>query len=621
MTAVFGEFLRPARAHIAAACFGGDLPDAAKRGAIAELGRLVGTISRYLDDLAVPADFTASNVSPQQRAALDARIALHRAASSLHPAASAIQETTADYSHAAVAHLSSANGYLAAGRDLLRTHFTSGPAAAAAGNSPWAAVITSEPVTAALLSELAACSRQLATWTAQLSGTGSVNARLPAQGSVALQAASLWLRTAGTVIQTVQLTQPPPPAGRRLLAAMPPDIPPPRRPPAGEEPVPDLCDGITITAERLRHAVRAVAAQGRWSPAAISASWRRDALAAAITGHAGELILRTLAERARQLGTLPSLHAQLATSADALGLAWPAWRSIVRHWHTITTGIPQGRGIYPVAADLGDLVLRTGRLAYSNPRWTPACADASPARDPSDLAGTARDITDVLAAVHHAADAISRTADQDAQAVRQAAADHRLYMPTRLLPDHYDIPQPYTRVSPQLTGELHAAYDTVTTASLAATETLDQLAVILDAPSSILAAARISLSPARSPRRRLAHNSAPQQPRSAPLARDPQPQAGQTELILRSLQITEPAMLLRAAAIDDAARDLLANATASSRQRNTIAQPMPPGPEQVSAGPQEQPPRTSHTPPRQAKMPVSRPTRVSRRPGREQGTR
>ncbi len=345
---------------------------------------------------------------------------------------------------------------------------------------------------AALLSELAACSRQLATWTAQLSGIGSINANLPAQGSVALQAASVWLRMAGTVIQTAQRKQPPPASGRSLLAAMPPDMPPPRRPPAGEEPVPDLCDGITITAERLRYAVRAVAAQGRWSPAAISASWRRGALASAITSHAGELILRTLAERASQLGALPSLHAQLASSADALGQAWPAWRSIARHWDTVSTGIHQGRDTSPVTAELSDLVLRTGRLAYSNPRWTPACADASPRRDPSDLAPAARDITAVLAAVHQAADAISRTADHDTQAVRQAAADHRLYMPTRLLPDHYDIPQPYTRISPPLAGELLSAYDTVTTASLHAAETLDKLAVVMNAPSSMLAAAGLS---------------------------------------------------------------------------------------------------------------------------------
>ncbi len=79
-------------------------------------------------------------------------------------------------------------------------------------------------------------------------------------------------------------------------------------------------------------------------------------------------------------------------------------------------------------------MLRTGRLAYNNPRWTPACADTSPARDPADLAATAGDLRDVLAAVHHAIDAISRVAACDTDAVRDAAWVRRLYLPTRLLP-------------------------------------------------------------------------------------------------------------------------------------------------------------------------------------------
>jgi hypothetical protein len=227
-------------------------------------------------------------------------------------------------------------------------------------------------------------------------------------------------------------------------------------------------------------------------------------------------------------------------------------------------------------------------------------ARQSPARDPSDLAGTARDITTVLAAVHHAADAISRTADQDAQAVCQAAADHQLYMPTRLLPDHYDIPHPYTRVCPQLAGDLLDAYDTVTTASLHAAEALDTLAVTLGAPSSMLAAARTSPSRQVKPRRRPAHNGARQQPPSGPLAGDSRPQPGQTELILRRLQITEPALLLRAAAVDEAARDLLARAAASSRQRNTIDQPIPPG---IGAGIR----RTARTAAQDVPLPVQQP--------------
>ena len=92
-------------------------------------------------------------------------------------------------------------------------------------------------------------------------------------------------------------------------------------------------------------------------------------------------------------------------------------------------------------------MLRTGRLAYHNPRWTPASADASPARDPADLAATAGDLPVVLAAVHHATDVISRVAACDAEAVRDAASSRRLYLPTRLLPEDYDIPCRYASLA------------------------------------------------------------------------------------------------------------------------------------------------------------------------------
>jgi hypothetical protein len=428
MTPVLGDFLRPARAHITvAARSGGELPVPAKRSVSAELDRLVATIARYLDDLALPDDFSpASNTDHDVRAALDARIAVGRAASSLRQAAAAVQDATADEAHPAVRHLSSANGYLAAGRDLLQTHFTTGPAGAPIGNSHWAAVIISRPVTSALLGELAACSRQLAGWAAQLSRTGSQYAGLPAGASHGLRAASRWLRIAGNAVQVAQPQQSPASAGHRLLAVIPSAIPQPRQPPGSTEPVLQLCAGITLTAERLRHAARAFAGQANWSPAANSLSWRSDALASAITAHASELILRSLAERARQLSASPAIHAQLAGAADAASLAWPAWRGIARHWDTVSTGIHHRRDISPVAAELEDLMLRTGRLAYNNPHWTPACADASPARDPADLAATAGEIRVVQAAVHHAIDAISCIAARDADAVRYAASGCRL---------------------------------------------------------------------------------------------------------------------------------------------------------------------------------------------------
>jgi hypothetical protein len=154
MTAVLGDFLRPARAHItAAARSGGDLPLPARRAVITELDRLVTTMTRYLDDLVLPADFTpASTADAEVRAALDGRRALRGAAASLHPAAAAVREAGADHAHPAAR-------YLSAGRDLLQTHFTTGTAGHPAGSTWWAPVITSPPVTAALLAELAAPAR------------------------------------------------------------------------------------------------------------------------------------------------------------------------------------------------------------------------------------------------------------------------------------------------------------------------------------------------------------------------------------------------------------------------------------------------------------------------------
>jgi hypothetical protein len=223
MTAVLGDFLRPARSQItAAARAGGDLPLPARRAVITELDRPVTTMTRYLDAPVLPDDFSpASTADAELRAALDARLALRRAATSLHPAAAAVREADADDAHPAVVYLSSANSYLAAGRDLLQTHFTTGPAGQPVGSTWWAPVITSPPVTVALLTELRACSRQLAAWTAQLSRTGSLYAGLPAGASHGLRAASRWLRTAANGVHAAHRLDPPA-AGRRLLRGIRP---------------------------------------------------------------------------------------------------------------------------------------------------------------------------------------------------------------------------------------------------------------------------------------------------------------------------------------------------------------------------------------------------------------
>src|SRR5713226_5179980 len=109
MTPVFGEFLGPAGEHITAAVsIRDELPEAAKYGAIRQLDRLASTLARYLSDLDLPDEFDPASEcqpEPDARAALDARTALRRAASSLRRSAIAVQDAAADDAHPAVRHL------------------------------------------------------------------------------------------------------------------------------------------------------------------------------------------------------------------------------------------------------------------------------------------------------------------------------------------------------------------------------------------------------------------------------------------------------------------------------------------------------------------------------------
>jgi hypothetical protein len=569
VTAVLGEFLGPAGEHIAAAVsFRGQLPYGAQRGVVRQLDRLVATLARYLGDLPLP-DGPGPAREPARHAdtrAAPARLSLDRAAQILRPAAAGTADGDGGDAHPVVAHLAAAADHLAAGRDLLRTHFADGPAGPQTPTSWWAPVITSEPVSAALLSELAGYTQTLARWIATPAMRRRVSPGAPTSALLALRAAEPWLRVAGIHIQAAQ-RQYYPPAARRLLGTVPVNVPPPRPPLGADEPVAVLCERIPATAERLRQAALAFAARARWAPAATSLSWRRDALACAITGHASELVLRTLAERAGQLGLQPVLGAQLAAAAGHMCRSWTAWRDVTGQWDIVTTGAFRGVGVTPVAAEIGDLAVRAGRLAYSNPHWTPACADASLTRDPADLARVPGDVVSVLAAVHHAADAIGRIAVTDQEAVIAAAADRRLYVPVRLLPDKYDIPHPYALAPGPHADALLAAYNTAARAATHVTAALDHLAAAVDAPSSVLAAARQA---------RVAAWQRPPDHHDQPPAGPPvvTPVPGRTEHALRKLQIRDPALLLRAAVIDQAAHDLVAEATAKARSRLTSTIPV-----------------------------------------------
>ncbi len=160
MTATFGDFLRPAGEHVAAAIsIRDEIPAEATFGVIRQFGHLLSTL----------AAMAAEPLSPEAQTVLDARIALRRGAQSLRYAMNTLRDAVSDDSHPAVQHLSAAAGFLSAGRDLLQTHFASNPGGTRQHQSTWAPVITSPPVTAALLGEIAECALRMAPWTARLS--------------------------------------------------------------------------------------------------------------------------------------------------------------------------------------------------------------------------------------------------------------------------------------------------------------------------------------------------------------------------------------------------------------------------------------------------------------------
>jgi hypothetical protein len=565
VTAVFGDFLGPAGDHIAAAmAFRDDLDYSSHCGIVCQLDRLTATFQHYLADLPLP-DALDPSRNPERNAAsraMPAMAALDRAAQTLRPAAAALN-AHADNSHPAVGHLATAAGYLAAGRDLLNTHFILGADAYQARLSYWAPAITSGPVTAALLAELGSYAQDLGSWTGWLTRrTG--HAGMPTSGLAALRGAQPWLTAAGTALFAAQQAHYPP--GTQHAHRHPGQRAAPRQEPGRGETATQLSHRICLTAERLRYAAYSFTDSARWSPAATSVSWRRDAQASAITGHASEIILRALADRAGRLRLEPGLHARLNNAADSMHQAWQSWRTITDQWDILTTGTPRSPGITPVAAEIPDLALLTGRLAYANPQWTPATADTSPPRHPQSLASSPADIITVLSAIHHAADATVRIATEDHKAVLAARDDNRLYVPVRLLSDKYDIPHPYTAAPPAHLGALGAAYDNAIKATTLATVALDELAIAVSAPSSMLALARRAAAGSHRGQRRHPRHQAARQAPTVTAARLP----GRTEKALLKLQIRDPALLLRAAVIDQAASELIAESTTRARSRHSF---------------------------------------------------
>jgi hypothetical protein len=384
--------------------------------------------------------------------------------------------------------LSSADGYarptplaaiatpLQAAGDLLSTHRKRPAGQRAADCSPWAPVVSSNIVSRALAAEIGHWAGLLAPWA--LWGSQSASPHLAGD----FLAVSRCLQTAhapGAISVTTD--------DRDLLYGIPDAYPPERIPPGGNESVEELCTGIAVTAERLRLAAFLAPDHAAWSPSVSARGWERSARAAAIASHTAGQTLQTLSNQANMLG--PAVDATVRAADARLITARDTWLNTAQTLHAITT--ESANSLTRMAAEAQDLMLRLGRLASGNSRWTPAKQDqVTEQRVPGELVPDAATARAVLAAVHQAADALAVLADRDLATVANAEAAGRLYVPTRQLPLKYDVPRPYGPAPAERVAELKAAYASTITAARTATEQLADIAITTHAPSRVLALAR-----------------------------------------------------------------------------------------------------------------------------------
>ena len=562
----FGDFANAARGllrHDPGArdtAAGNPLPTA-RAGTVREFTRSMASVlavmDRYCADIAGvlasgPCRRQARLPGSWAHASIRAREALHNASAFL-PSASASTTPPGDV-HAddpAVSRLNAATAALTAGRDLLHTHVTARADGSLLDRSEWASVVASDTVARALLLELGLWARRTAEQGARIALPGPAARHGTGTERQELNTACQWLWVLDSAVRVAQHHQPVSTSDVRLLHAIPVNALEPRRIPAGAETITSLCHGTTSTAERIRDAATINQVDATWSPAFTADSLRHAATCSTVISHNCEILLRTLATRAGQHGS-GALADGLLGCAEAASQARLAWLHTARAWYQVTSDT---RGtIAPDAAQSGDLALWTGRLAYADPAWTPALGLSHPTRTPQALAREPGDLPAVVAAVHQATETLTQIAAADHGQIRAAAQAGRLLVPTRSLPDRFDIPHPFAPAPRDRVDALLGAYDAAGTASAGATAAVAPIAAEVGAPSHILAIARAVIRPDSE-----IMANGKQRP-GDPEAHDAQAGPGPVERILHDLGITNPATLLRASAIDQISEQLILDA-------------------------------------------------------------
>lgn len=564
----FGDFLASAHRHLAAASTaqsatvtpGRDVEDVADA-----VAHVASVLSRYTADLTrmtrqLP-DKQLTRVGPWDRAAIEAHDALVSAVLALGRGTS--PASIADHAGTSVAarQVRGAGTSLAAGRDLLQGHFSTGPTGARRYESSWSLAITSPAVSRALLSEVASLALETAALSPALPPP-TIDPRTH-DARTRLNTARYWLAQPDACVYKAERSEPSEFAGREILRMVPANVMPSRQVPENATHVPKLLEAVVTTAERARQAAWAAARVDPSSTAISVSSWHRIAAASTVTSHHCHLLYRTLADR---VGNEDSgqFRAKLLEAAADASSAREYWLDSAREFQEITTEIR--RHISPAALEAADLALWTGKLVYADSYWTLSSGPSCPVRTGDTLVPRLEDMAAVVGAVHETSEALNSLAASNLQQARLAIDGRRLLVPTRSLPERYDVPMRFTAAPKPYEVSLIACCQDTVRAAARATESSAEIAGIVGASSKTLAAARSA-----------AHDgpevARPHRTTGKTVTTAHEIVPGPVESKLRSMGITNARSLWRASAVDQSAQQVVRDAMAGLADRREADPP------------------------------------------------
>jgi hypothetical protein len=187
-------------------------------------------------------------------------------------------------------------------------------------------------------------------------------------------------------------------------------------------------------------------------------------------------------------------------------------------------------------------------------------------RPPGTLA--LEDVPQMVAAAHHACETLTGLAHAEHDQIRAAAQAGRILVPTRSLPEEYDIPYPFARAPQERVEVLLAQYGQAGRASRRAADTVGEVADMIGAPSLILARVRSAVTGRAAPVPDIADVALRDPAEVNSRARRPGT-PGPVETTLLDLGVTDPQLITRSAEIDRDAERLIIDAavTAEAHQR------------------------------------------------------